>query len=247
MYKRKFVNRRTYKKKSYGRKTSTYKRKTGRTYKIAKRAADREIRDKKQVKHTQYEAGPTALTDSTTSPASFIFWPSQGVEAYGNIEAEGSSQGQRIGNKIYIKSICATFQLTLGEGITDDAENLCRMTIFQWKDDNQLHYPTFGDIFTNSPTGLPYLAQFNYDSRHKYKILYDKNFTLSQNAGSPFTRCIKLKLTKGFQRTIVFDGDSQNGYNAGIYRGSIYWVFTSDSSIAPNPEVTWSLRMNYTD
>lgn len=245
MYGRKFKSLNHY--NNWAKRKRYVKRKPkGISYKTAKKVAKREVKNDKEVKHTQYESVQVA-TDSSTTPASYVFWPAQGVESYGNIEQEGLTQGQRIGNAIYLKSIISNFQITLGSGVTTDSENVVRLTIFQWMDDIALHYPTFGDVFCNAPTGYPYLATFNPDSKGKYKILFDKTYTLSQNAGNPFTIIRKINIKNFKRRKIIFDQNGTSGYNAAIYRGGIFWLLTSDSSIAPHPTITWSSRMNYTD
>lgn len=201
----------------------------------------------KQVKHTFYE-NTASVTAGTTNPTKFMNLPAQGIQAFDNFDNE-SSQGQRIGNTIFVKGIQMNFQVTLGESVLlgDDKENLVRMVIFQWLEED-LTAPVFGDIFLEGTTGQPYLANYNPDTRSLYKILYDKTFTLSPNGGNPVTIARHIELSRKLKmKKWVFEGNNQSGFGANLVKGNIYWIFTSDSTAAPSPTVDWSLRFRYTD
>jgi hypothetical protein len=200
----------------------------------------------KQVKHTQYEFTVSA-TDTSTSPASFVLWPQQGIAAFGNEELESGSQGQRIGNTIFVKDLRFNYQVSLGVGtFGNDLENVVRVIIFQWIPDNNLESPIFGDIFIEAVGSYPYLAHYNPDTKRKYRVLYDRTHCLSNTAGNKFTEVVHAVLKPPIQK-LVLDQDSTFGFGAILVSGSIWSIMISDSSITPNPVVDYSTVFYYTD
>lgn len=90
--------------------------------------------------------------------------------------AQGDSDSQRNGDSMLFKPRMQVRlnMSTLGNGYM-------RIIIFQWKplSDDTNFTPTVGDILhVGSTTAVDFTSQYQYDTRHQYRIMKDKVFTL---------------------------------------------------------------------
>lgn len=160
--------------------------------------------------------------------------------------AQGLQDTQRVGDRIDLKSIFirALFQFNLNP---QDRTPIIRLTLFQWKQDNQVVTPTAADIFQNPTAGIPgsILEPLLLDKNKKYKKIFDKFFPLSIYGGQD-TKVIELFINKKFSSMLEYGNAATTGMNQ-IY----LMVNTSDNIGLQNngerPLMTLRSRVRYLD
>lgn len=146
--------------------------------------------------------------------------------------AQGITDITRVGDRISLKHIEARWDL-----IFADATNFMRFILFQWVGDAVSDVPAISSVLESTPY---YLSPFNWDQRHKFRILHDETYRLDATA-SPRThigRC-KVGLSKSH---IQFLNASTN-----IEAGGLFALFMSDSAAAAHPAYDLYTRIAYTD
>lgn len=157
---------------------------------------------------------------------------------------QGVSDSQRDGDTIHITSIEFRYSLIL-RNLTTIAACACRIIIFQWKQNTgdtgtvpfpeQIlqHLPVSN---TTDPT-LPY----NVDNRQNYSILFDRMFTLEQNARPGYVG--RKIITKGFRNDVQFNGVDLTGTN------KIFLLTVADTGVGDenSPMLKFMSKVNYRD
>jgi len=155
--------------------------------------------------------------------------------------AQGIAQGQRIGERIKIRSLCNRFTLDGHGAAGGDLYNKWRVTFVQWRG-SDVAPPLNSDIYQNvsnvhtSPLNRPNLLD------NEFKVLYDKAFVTS--VGGPTSAIIRQVNFYGkrlYHKDFEYDGATT------IADWKIYVLVTGDSIAAPGPVFTLQNRLSYTD
>lgn len=195
------------------------------------RQVKRTIDRQKDYKICTREVGPVGV-DFAGSTYNLLNDLVRGDNARNNFE----------GAHIQIKNIHIRGNVSVG-----DNSNIMRVVIFQWMDDTP---PTTISILDN--TGIiggvnaPYATR-NWSNRPLYKILRDDLFDLqatSLNAGGPNGNIKVLdywikskKITKTFYAAT----------SGAVQKGSVWMTIVSDSGSIPNPQLTFTCEIVFTD
>lgn len=210
-YKKRYIKKRTYKKKRYPLSKPQIK------------AIKKINRKDQEVKH-KLGQGDTTVNNAGTVVT--LVWPSR-----------GTANDQRVGDNIYVRSMWIDYSFAVA-----DTYNLCRITIIQWYVNSTVTAPTAGAIY-DAYGDYPVYAPFNPESKQLFKVLYDKVHTVSSNGREVVHR--RLRLTRNFLRTLRITED--NVTSNCIWKGEIYAILSSDSSVTPSPAFVWTTRVNFTD
>lgn len=188
------------------------------------------IREKKQVKRIvrfqqEKKNFPFYIINGSASTA--------GTITKLTIIPQGDSGTTRDGNNVNITRIQFRYSFAYG-----DATNVCRIIIFQWKNDDTNDFPTVAkliqDPVNNSWLGSQIFA--NPDAR----ILYDRLHFVSGN-GFAVTGSRAVIKSKKYAKKLK--------YNAGVNTGSnqLYVLYLSDSSTSTHPTFNMWGVVSYTD
>lgn len=237
-----------------------YKRRTYRRKKYNKRSKKKSVATKAYVDRK-------ISTQIETKCFSGGFGIDTGVNTNGVIHdltriIPGVNQGERVGNDILLKKLVFSAYVTLGSSSflsTDEYQNV-RMFLFRWREDSSVSTPTLNDLLDIASASVAYGVQmpYNYNTRQKYDILWDKTVqvspepeyngsTLERVAAGPNVNKIVKKTLYGKKlgaKHIKYNDNavvSSHGYN------KLYLCAFSDSSVAPNPSVTWVSQLFFED
>lgn len=155
--------------------------------------------------------------------------------------AQGVTDNQRIGDEVRVSSIqLRGVVYNDGNGVTVDAENTVRLIVFQWHLDSQTQAPGVSGILrpTDLLTVAAPFAPWNETNRHQFRVLVDRQFTLSKNG--PNAQGFRYNLTKP-TRTIKYNDGATHGED------KIYYALVSDSGADTHPHVTMTWAVNYRD
>lgn len=145
----------------------------------------------------------------------------------------GTGQEERIGDVVMVKSMSSQFT-----SIVADATNFVRIIIFQWFEDDAVDPPTPAMILT-SPTLIA--SNYEYNSRRKRKILWDKTLSLSLNGG-PANAHVKKRISFFPKEKIYY---SPTGAITG--KNNIWMLKYSDSGAVVHPTFKFMSMLQYTD
>jgi hypothetical protein len=145
----------------------------------------------------------------------------------------GTTPSQRVGSSALIKSIRMA-----GSWVTGDATQLCRLVIFKWIPSNSSDTPSLAELCnaTSATTQIVVSGLLQYKPS-RFKILSDKLFALDTLA-HPIK---KFEYTVHVNSVVTFD----TGGNTG--RDHIYLWYSSDSTVAPSPTLTYSFQVKFSD
>jgi len=124
-----------------------------------------------------------------------------------------------------------------------DVTNLVRMIIFQWHPDNAIDSPSLGEILETSILGVNLGAyeQYSIPSEQKYKILYDRSFSLVNGSSADTLQVtVPMHRIRGKMLPMKFIG-ATTGTNM------LYVLYVSDSSVVPHPTITVFHRVRFLD
>lgn len=171
--------------------------------------------------------------------------------SYWNI-AQGTAQGKRIGDEIRLKKI----HLRWG-ALGGDYFNTMRIILFRFNGSNATA-PVIGDILDG--TGEEYVfAPLNWDTRHRYHIIYDRVIALNQtntfnSSGTAQSAVIDTSNSWKVMRPINLFGKklgkksvSWDAGSASTGEDHVYLLVISDSVITPNPQLFYTVQVFYTD
>jgi len=153
--------------------------------------------------------------------------------------AVGTLSDERIGNNISLLSMNmrANFQ-------NGDPNNTCRMLCLELYDAQNPVTFTAIDCFNGITT--PFVGAINsqVDRQIVKRVLYDKTFNLNPNwNGASKFRYLNayVRLSKTGAKIQYADGVPEPS------SGHFYWVFVSDSAVAPSPRLQYAVETRYTD
>jgi len=231
-------------KNSSGSKSSSSK-KTNVTKEQVKSMLQSALSKEKQIKWvcTEFES---TVSDSYTDFLVPVPWPAQGTAAYDTDET-GSTQGQRIGNKIEFQfwNWNTTWALD-----TEVSTTYAREIMFQWLQpiEDSADRPVIGDILQLGSPTVPMLTPLNYENRSKYHIIHD-NVIILTNSGNN-QRIVQKKTVRDIPvKTLRFTGDSQSGFGATMIKGNLFVLVISDQDaiLGHPPAFAYSSAIYYTD
>lgn len=150
--------------------------------------------------------------------------------------AQGTTDSDRVGDRIYIKSVQVRWNMKIA-----DVYNQCRVILFQWDQDNSgltMQRLLAGTLVgTNNAPLAPYAHDFSKDRR----ILYDKSFIL--DGVDKVAETDTTYVTRGFmdRRIQYYSGSSTTG------NGFLFLAVISDSSAINHPTLDFVAKVTYTD
>jgi len=157
---------------------------------------------------------------------------------------QNTSDTGRIGDQVNLLSYQFKYHVACG-----DPTNIVRVALFQWLEDDTVVVPTATQLFQLGPSGSAgdIYSTWNHDRRKMYRVLYDKRHFLAGNgtaATSPFSASTQRHHNhrgKFKKKTIEYVSALTTGM------GNLYICYVADSSILPNPTITYDLEFYYTD
>lgn len=210
------LNKRRFRKKRF------FKKRSSRTWKVAKAAARSVLKRNLELKaFDSYE-------DVSAGAAS-------GVNRCWSQITTGTAYNNRIGDIVVAKGL----QLTL-RSEASDTFNVCRYVFYIWKGDDGADTPQVAEIInTSALTGVntPYNSLV-YDER-KFKILLDVMHVVDASLDN------QLKVTRHYIPLRNHKIKFGSGTTTGV--GHIYCLRISDSTAAPDPSMLVNARLFYTD
>lgn len=141
--------------------------------------------------------------------------------------AQGDSVTTRDGDSLYIKNHRVKMELLRDSATGIDTAG--RVLIIQWLEDSASGAPTLSDVLADTTRFDGTISPYLINSSKKFKVLYDKVFTLSENNG-PDYRHLTAKL-RPLVRKIKFNAGATTGV------GKIYLMAFSDRPAATSPPV----------
>lgn len=152
--------------------------------------------------------------------------------------APGDGNGQRNGDKIMPFKVKMEIRLTAG-----DATNFIRGLLVRFRDNDS---GAIGAPFDANKILLPgatavidYSSQYLYSNKKNYDVLFDKTWTLVQQADTHIRTLTKtIKLGK---IPIVYNPTALTG------SGRLFWIFMSDSNVVSHPDMEFTSTFWYTD
>lgn len=169
--------------------------------------------------------------------------------------AQGVSHVQRVGDALFRKDMDILYSITVGAtGLIAAADqyNTVRVLIFEWLEDDGLVAPTVANVLDTGLVTIKTLAQYNWDTKHLYRILYDRQHVVFNQPvwngaaiqwahGEDGTFATPSPITIGLNGRIDFDADATVG------KGHVYALLISDSAFTPNPAIEFVSRFRFTD
>lgn len=160
--------------------------------------------------------------------------------------SQGTQDTQRIGDRIQLKSILVRLLLQYNTN-PQDRTPLIRIIVFQWKEDNGAVAPLPQNILQSATGGVPgdVLRPYTLDTNQTYKVLFDKIFSLSINAGSD-TIVSDIYINKKFGKLIEYSNAVTTGTNQ-IYLMAVTSDNIGITTLGELPLMTMRSRVRYTD
>jgi len=148
-----------------------------------------------------------------------------------NLVGGTSWYNQYVGQKIQPTSIELRYQFIVG-----DPTNICRLVLFQWYDNSTA--PTAATVLQ----AVNSLAPKSMDNRSELKVLADRlHFMAILSTGGNNNCGDRIHIKKNKMTEAVYNAAT------GRYKGQLYALWLSDSTILPNPTVTFYSRVYFTD
>lgn len=193
----------------------------------------------------------TPVTAITSTPGFYDITGGIGV---------GNNYNQRVGGNIKLKSLKITYDMDAVSGALADNFNHLRVIVFRWYPDS-ITPPSQGAASTaiwDLASGASYvIAQFDWENRDKYHIIYDSMHTLAPiwaftNAGA-LTANQSKQATFATRKPLKFSGKKLGrlsvNYTEGLTTGTghVFVGVVSDSANLPHPECRFVTQVTYTD
>jgi len=153
---------------------------------------------------------------------------------------QGAAQAQRVGDQVELVSLEITYEVV--QANTDIYSNT-RVLIFQWFPNTTLIAPVLASILYNTAAIGPY-SQYNWQYRDQYHVIYDKLFSqagISTSVASSTNMSVLRHRLTNFRKPIKYTPGTAAGSN------HLYFLFMSDSTIAPFPVGSFATRLEYRD
>lgn len=157
----------------------------------------------------------------------------------------GTNQGHRVGNKINPLSIYGHGAVRFNQNTSSETQML-RVILFRAHNDNGQTFQVYSDptspvgVLTDQPidSSINMKAPYHWNNRKRFRIIYDKTFTL-QSGGTAIRQLNWRFKLKG--ATTYAESDSNELNNNGLYI-----LFVSDHN-TDSPNFQWNARLCYTD
>ncbi len=201
-----------------------YRRRKHSQYAVAKKAVQNELAKQVEVKKF-YTNGNLSVDDDGS-----LAIPLEGVNV-------GTGSDERIGNRINLLSNSILMNVSNG-----DANNTIRVLCLETYENYSLSTAT--GLF--NPVTQPFVGNIlaQVDRQKVKRVLYDRSINLNPHfQGALVYRYKKgwVKFGKSGKQIQYIDGTPEPS------KGHIYWVFVSDSTIAPHPRLSYSIFTRFTD
>jgi len=163
---------------------------------------------------------------------------------------QGVAQLQRIGEKIkivgYDIEIIANYGFNSSLFAQDIFDNL-RISNIRWKPSNDLTVPTGAIVYQNTAV-FGVMSPFSVEHKPNFTVLEDFNpwvtgyYDSTAVGAVPTSKSLwKIRYRKKCNHPIIFNFQSNTG------SGHLYFLFLSDSALAPHPGIQFMTRVWYTD
>jgi len=214
----------------------------------------KKLQTSSEVKFKDASVGPSDISDTAYITTLF------------NTLQQGDTPSSREGAKVVCSSFQAGVAVQYKEGI---AGHSVRCMVVQDKQHNAattltlMGAPTTASVLDNGETTDPSIAPYNPTTRQRYKILYDKVFTMNPHVayttsatGTPlittltdlsaFRRLIRFHVRK---RVVTQYNTSNAGSGADIQSNAVWFVLASSAqaSQSKTDEIDGYIRMYFKD
>lgn len=196
---------------------------------------------RRQVKGIVNSIVETKYIDTQYNASSIdtLFPPRSVSEISQNPEADG-----RVGNQVTYFNLNYKLIFRKASGVTVDDYNTLRIIVFKWNIDTVNTDPVVGDVLETgiASQNLPF-AQYMFDNIRSGKVYIYSDRIYKVDLVSNETVIVKRTIRLKKKQKIRFDADpaSTEGY------GKLYILTISDSSVAPHPLLTGTVRLLYKD
>lgn len=202
----------------------------------------------RRIEHKAFFAKQDALAVTTT-----------GVVFSISDVPQGQSQGTRVGDQLDVQNILINYDVEVGAtGLIAGADqyNSVRIIVFKWKVDDGAQVPSMSNILQSTSSGVAVNRLYNWDDRELYSIVYDKTHTVFNTPiwnGSAVTWQSGYNAHYNNSKPKLFYGTRIAGkkiyydLNGVVGEGKYYVLAVSDSAFTPNPTMSFSARLTYTD
>jgi len=145
----------------------------------------------------------------------------------------GTTEQQRIGNRIHVKHFSLRFQVILG-----DTTQIVRLLVFRWRPDTGSDAPSLSEIVTDTGSNTrSVLAPFLMQNPSRFDILVDRLYSMDAYHQT-FVDRVELPLN-------FYASYTSNGVNTGQNHIFTFWM--SDSTALPNPTVSFESQLVFED
>ena len=155
-----------------------------------------------------------------------------------SVIAQGTTDGQRIGDKVKLRGIRLQMILNIG-----DVTQHIRIMIVQFRGNTQTAgAPTIGQVLVPTTLGTinAPIANRVWDLTQQFNVLYDKIYTL-EGVSKPVVHIRRTISIKYAKRLISYYQALTTGAN------KIYLMMVSDSGAATHPTAQFQIRLMYDD
>lgn len=149
--------------------------------------------------------------------------------------AQGTADGQRLGDAIDLKWIEGRIAWTLGT-----SPNKVRIIILQWHEMCVGGSPNVGSVLENLGTAVTYLQSYVWSNRKAFTVLRDKTYELE--TGVTTTAIDRFKIKSGFRKKIQYSAGSSTSMQNGIFI-----IVVSDDGVVTYPTFSHHTRICYSD
>jgi len=162
--------------------------------------------------------------------------------------AQGDGDTDRSGDELTLKKL--EFRAVVTG--TDSPNNRCRVLLIQYYPARSATTGATGgpnaadiieDFSGDGTTQLNYIRPHRDDTKGTYKVLMDRQFTVTPSTEAlkyqKFVKAIRWKF--GRKKVRYHAGSSVTG------EAQLYLMHFSDSAVASHPSITWESRVTYTD
>lgn len=152
---------------------------------------------------------------------------------------QGTAQGQRVGDSIKVFKLSTEILFYPNAALLGADEYFIRVIVFEWKVDSAFAAPTASNVLEAASlvTAASVLAQYRWDLRDNYRILFDSRLTHPTNIAYGQ---MKIKIHKKLNTRIDFAPGTSQGTN------KIYLLMLSDNNSSP-PQMMFNGRLFYKD
>ncbi|UOF78323.1 capsid protein [Circoviridae sp.] len=139
--------------------------------------------------------------------------------------AEGSGPSNRVGRRVNMKSLLMRLWID-GTGLTSAQAAVARVVLVLDRQANSATALTFSDLLV-TPATYGALAVNNLDNRERFRVLFDRSYALSLNAGRS---TVAINKFLRFNPLIPVQYDAATANAADISSGQLWLAFIGTSA-----------------